>query len=88
MRDSLQKEIELWKEVPPLAQQQVLINLLYKIKEENKPASYMSNISQLERDLGLRGTSACELDAHNVDLNIAYEAAYKILVLITAGETV
>lgn len=87
MRDSLQKEIELWKEVPPLAQQQVLLNLLYKIKENSKPASYMSNISQLERDLGFRGTSACELDAHNVDLNIAYEAAYKILVLITAGES-
>jgi len=88
MRDSLKKEIELWKEIPPLAQQKVLLDLIEQSnKKNNNPAQYNPNITVLETDLGLK-TKQCELDEHLTDVCIAYEAAYKILVLITAGETI
>lgn len=82
MRDNLDKEIELWKEIPPLAQQTVLMKLLSE-RRQDRP---FQDLSILETDLKFKARP-CEFDEHQTDVSIAFEAAYKILVLIATGAT-
>lgn len=85
MRDNLDKEIELWKEIPPLAQQTVLMKLLSERRNTGQDRPFQ-DLTILETDLRFK-SKQCEFDEHQTDVSIAFEAAYKILVLIATGAT-